>query len=101
MGPMARIGTLPMLFLLAAAAWGVPVWEAFHYGAVSVLSVATATMFTVMLALWPFLNGRRLNHGRAEKAMMCRDCHNLRWPNETLGFCIHCGSVRPVVRMTY
>lgn len=98
---MVRIGTLPMLTLLAAAAWAVPVWEALYLGSVSALSMATATMFTLMVAAWPFVNGRRLSHGRAEKAMMCRDCHNLRWPNETLGFCIHCGSARPAVQMAY
>lgn len=101
MGAMVRIGTVPILALLAAAAWGVPVWEVLYYGAVSAMSVVTASMFTAMLIAWPLLNGRRLNHGRAEKAMMCRDCHNLRWPNESFGFCIHCGSSRPAVRMAY
>lgn len=98
---MVRIGTLPTLALLAAAAWGVPIWEALYQDAVSALSLVTALMFTAMVAIWPFLNGRRLNHGRPEKAMMCRDCHNLRWPNEAFAFCIHCGSARPAVRMAY
>ena len=101
MGPMVRIGTLPTLTLLAVAAWGVPIWEALALGSVSALSLVTALMFTAMVAIWPFLSGRRLAHGRAEKAMMCRDCHNLRWPNESFGFCIHCGCSRPAVRMAY
>ncbi|MEK6975587.1 MAG: hypothetical protein AABY18_04505 [Candidatus Thermoplasmatota archaeon] len=97
---MTRIGTPTALALLAAAAWAVPLWEAVHYGEVSILSIVTAGMFTAMLAVWPFLTGRRLRAGHAEKALMCRDCHALRWPTEvSFGFCIHCGSSRPAVRL--
>lgn len=99
---MVRIGTFPMLVILGAAAWAIPAWEYSTQGMVSIVSVVTASMFTVMVAAWPFLSGRRLNHARMEKAAMCRDCHSLRWPSELdVGFCIHCGSVRPAVRMTH
>ena len=99
---MRRIGTFPMLALLGAVAWAVPAWELWARGAVSVVSVVTAAMFTAMLVAWPLLNGRRMHQARIEKAVMCRDCHNLRWPSELdVGFCIHCGSARPAVRVAY
>lgn len=91
-----------MLVALAVAAWAIPAWELATLGTVSVVSVVSASMLTAMLLAWPFLNGRRLHHGHAEKALMCRDCKALRWPNElSFGFCIHCGSARPAVQMAY
>lgn len=96
---MVRIATVPAMLFLVAASWAIPLVEFFLYGAPSVLSLATAAMFTVMLATLPLLSGRRLHRGHAERAVMCRDCHALRWPTEMdFGFCIHCGSARPAVR---
>lgn len=95
---MVRIATVPAMVFLVLASWAIPVGEYLVYDTVSVISVVTAAMFTIMLAAMPFLSGRRLHQGHAERAMMCRDCRSLRWPNElSVGFCIHCGSMRPAV----
>ena len=95
---MTRIGTFPLLIGLGAASWAVPAWEYATHGMVSIVSVVTATMFTAMVAAWPFLNGRRVHHARVEKAVMCRDCRSLRWPSDLdVGFCIHCGSMRAAI----
>ena len=95
---MPRIGTVPALAFLAAAAWAIPAFEFLRYGTVSVISAVTALMFTAMLIAFPFLNGRRVKDGHAQRAVMCRDCHGLRWPTDLdVGFCIHCGSLRPAV----
>ena len=95
---MARNATVPALAGLVAASWTIPVIEYARFGGVSLLSVATAVMFTVMLALLPLFSGRRLHKGRPERATMCRECHALRWPGDaTISFCIHCGSARPPV----
>lgn len=95
---MPRIGTVPALVILAVAAWAIPAFELARYGMVSAISVVTAAMFTAMLVAFPFLNGRRVKSGHTERAVMCRDCHSLRWPTDLdVGFCIHCGSIRPAV----
>ncbi len=95
---MVRIGTVPALVCLVVASWAIPVGEYLYYGMVSTISVATAAMFTAMLAMLPFLSGRRLRKGHAERAMMCRDCRSLRWPTDLdFGFCIHCGSARAAI----
>lgn len=97
-GSMPRIGTVPALVCLAVASWAIPVFEYLRYGSVSVISVGTAAMFTAMLVTFPFLTGRRLKAGHTERASMCRDCHNLRWPTDmAVGFCIHCGSMRAAI----
>ena len=98
-GLMARIGTVPAMVFLVAVSWAIPLVEYLVTGMASVISLATAAMFTLMLAILPRLSGRRLHRGHAERALMCRDCHALRWPNDlSFGFCIHCGSARPAVR---
>lgn len=95
---MVRIGTVPAMLFLVAVSWAIPLGEYLYYGVVSIISLVTAAMFTVMLAALPFISGRRLHHGHAQRAMMCRDCRSLRWPSDLdVGFCIHCGSVRPAV----
>lgn len=81
-----------------AASWAIPLWEWYAEGAASLVSLATAAMFTAMLIALPFLLGRRLHHGHAERAAMCRECHSLRWPSDVnLGFCLQCGSTRQPV----
>lgn len=96
---MPRIGTVPALVVLVVIAWAIPLGEYLYYGTVSPISVVTASMFAAMLVAFPLLNGRRRLHaGHTERAVMCRDCHALRWPTDLhFGFCIHCGSVRPAV----
>ncbi len=95
---MRRNTPLLLLVLLNVAAWGVPVYEIAAFGQASVMSAVTAGMFSLMLLLWPFLNGRRLHGAHVERALVCRDCHALRWPGELdFGFCIHCGSTRTAV----
>lgn len=99
---MARMGfreSLALLIVLTVAAWGIPVFEMAYYGSVSVLSMATALMLTAMLAVWPFLTGKRVTKGGIERAMMCVECKSLSWPAEqALGFCMRCGSTKPAVR---
>jgi hypothetical protein len=98
---MPRIATMPALAVLVVVGWAIPVGEYLYYGAVSAISVVTASMFTAMLIAFPLLNGRRLHAGHTERAVMCRDCHALRWPNDLhFGFCIHCGSMRPAIPAT-
>lgn len=95
---MARTSPFLFLVLLALAAVAIPVYEIVALGEVSVMSAVTAGMFLVMLAIWPFLNGRRVHGAHLERARMCRDCHALRWPGDLdFGFCIHCGSTRAAV----
>lgn len=93
---MAR--ALTWLVLVTAVAWSIPMWEVSQHGTVSVVSLVTAFMLTGMLVLFPFLNGRRVESGRVERALTCRDCMAVSWPKErAFGFCLHCGSMRPPV----
>jgi hypothetical protein len=90
-----------LLAVLAAVSWGIPVLEYVAYGALSLMSLATAFMLTAMLIAWPWLNGRRVAHGHVERARMCLECRSLAWPAEqTLGFCLRCGSTRPPVTVS-
>jgi len=98
---MKRLGfreSLGLLIAVTIAAWGIPVFEWFYYGSVSMVSLATASMLTVMLAVWPFLTGKRLQNGHVESAMMCVECKSLAWPAEqAMGFCLRCGSTKKAV----
>lgn len=98
---MPRMGfreSLLLLIVLTAAAWGIPVFEMAYYGSVSLLSMATALMLTAMLAVWPFLTGKRMQNGRLERASMCVECKSLSWPAEqAMGFCLRCGSTKAAV----
>lgn len=95
---MLRNAPVAVLVVIALSSWAIPTLEYLAYGEASPLSLATAAMFTVMLVLLPFLMGRRVRHGHAERAQMCRECHALRWPGDLqCGFCLHCGSVRAAV----
>ena len=90
--------SLALLIVVTVGAWGIPVFEVFYYGAMSVVSIVTAGMLTTMLIVWPFLTGRRLHDGKLESAMMCVECHSMAWPTEeALGFCLRCGSTRKAV----
>ena len=105
MSGLPRMGfreSLALLIVLTVASWGIPVFEALYYGSVSLLSMATALMLTTMLAVWPFLTGKRVTktgHGvHVEKAMMCVECKSLSWPAEqAMGFCMRCGSTKKAV----
>lgn len=98
---MKRLGfreSLGLLIAVTLAGWGIPLFEFVYYGSVSLVSVVTASMLTLMLALWPFLTGRRVQHGRVETAMMCVECRSFVWPTEqALGFCLRCGSTKKAV----
>ena len=98
---MKRLGfreSLGLLIVVTVAAWGIPVFEVFYYGSVSLVSVATASMLTLMLAVWPFLTGKRVQNGHIEHALQCRECKSFVWPTEqTLGFCLRCGSTKKAV----
>ena len=90
--------SLLLLIVLTVAAWGIPVFEMAYYGSVSLLSVATALLLTAMLAVWPFLTGKRVSNGRVERAMMCVECKSLSWPAEkAMTFCMRCGSTKAAV----
>lgn len=90
--------SLALLIILTVASWGIPVFELYYYGSVSLLSMATALMLTTMLAIWPFLTGKRVSHGHIERAMMCVECKSLSWPAEqAMGFCMRCGSTKKAV----
>lgn len=92
--------SLGLLIVVTVAAWGIPVFELLYYGSVSLLSMATALVLTLMLAVWPFMTGKRVHDGRVERAsLQCRECKSFVWPTEqTLGFCLRCGSTKPAVR---
>lgn len=91
-----------LLVVLTALSWAIPIWEATQYHMVSVISAVTAGMFTAMLVAWPFLTGTRVAKSGVQHANMCVECRSLRWPAEAaLGFCLHCGSMRPPVRAGY
>ncbi len=98
---MPRIGfreSFALLIVLTVAAWGIPAFELAYYGSPSILSLVTALMLTAMLGVWPFLTGKRVQHGHLERAMICVDCNSLSWPAEqAMGFCIRCGSTKKVV----
>ena len=102
---MPRMGfreSLALLIVLTAASWGIPVFELYYYGSVSLLSMATALMLTAMLAVWPFLTGKRVTKTpsgvHVERAMMCVECKSLSWPAEqAMGFCLRCGSTKKAV----
>ena len=98
---MKRLGSresLGLLIVVTLAAWGIPVFELFYYGTVSLVSLATASMLTILLGLWPFLTGKRMHEGRIENARMCVECKSFVWPTEeALGFCLRCGSTRKFV----
>ena len=90
--------SLGLLIVVTVAAWTIPMFEVYYYGAMSVMSVVTALMLTGMLMVWPFVTGRRLHDGRLESAMMCVECRSLTWPTEeALGFCLRCGSMRKAI----
>ena len=95
---MSRFGfreSFALLIVLTVAAWGIPTFELLYYGNASILSMATALMLTLMLGVWPFLTGKRVQNGRVERAMMRVDCKSLSWPAEqAMGFCIRCGSTK-------
>lgn len=98
---MKRLGfreSLGLLIVVTVAAWGIPVFEVLYYGSVSMLSLATAGMLTLMLAVWPFLTGKRLQDGHLESALMCVECKSFVWPAEqAMGFCLRCGSTRKAI----
>ncbi|MEA3137687.1 MAG: hypothetical protein QOC71_1968, partial [Thermoplasmata archaeon] len=76
-----------------------PVFELLYYGSASILSMATALMLTAMLAVWPFLTGKRVTKTaggvQMERAMMCVECKSLSWGAEqAMGFCMRCGSTK-------
>jgi hypothetical protein len=90
--------SLALLIVLTVASWGIPVFELYYYGSVSMLSMATALMLTTMLAIWPFLTGKRVAKGHIERAMMCVECKSLSWPAEqAMGFCMRCGTTKKAV----
>lgn len=98
---MPRMGfreSFALLIVLTVASWGIPTFELLYYGSASILSMATALMLTLMLGVWPFLTGKRVQNGHLERAMMCVDCKSLSWPAEqAMGFCIRCGSTKKAV----
>jgi hypothetical protein len=98
MARMARMGfreSLGLLIVVTVAAWGIPAFEMFYYGSVSVASVATALVLTAMLAVWPFMTGKRLQNGQLERAVQCVECKSLVWPAEqAMKFCMRCGSTK-------
>jgi hypothetical protein len=90
--------SLGLLIIVTVGAWGIPVLELLYYGAASLLGVLTALCLTAMLAVWPFLTGKRLQHGHFERAMMCVECRSLSWPAEkAIKFCLRCGSTKAAV----
>ena len=98
MARMGRMGfreSLGLLIVVTVASWGIPVFELLYYGSVSLVSLATALMLTTMLAVWPFLTGKRLQNGHLEHALQCVECKSLVWPAEqAMGFCLRCGSTK-------
>ena len=102
---MPRMGfreSFALLIVLTVASWGIPVFELFYYGDASILSMATALMLTAMLAVWPFLTGKRVTKTsdgvQLERAMMCVECKSLTWPAEqAMNFCMRCGSTKKAV----
>lgn len=98
---MKRLGfreSLGLLIVVTVAAWGIPVFEMAYYGSVSLVSLVTAAVLTVMLAVWPFLTGKRVQGGHIERALQCVECKSLTWPTEeALGFCMRCGSTKKAV----
>lgn len=95
---MSRFGfreSFALLIVLTVASWGIPAFELAYYGNASILSMATALMLTLMLGVWPFMTGKRVQNGQIERAKMCVDCKSLSWPAEqAMGFCIRCGSTK-------
>jgi hypothetical protein len=90
--------SLGLLIVVTIAAWGIPVFEVLYYGSASLVAIATAGMLTLMLAVWPFLTGKRVQKGHIERALQCVECKSLTWPTETaMGFCMRCGSTKPPV----
>jgi hypothetical protein len=94
--------SLALLIVLTVASWGIPVFELAYYGSVSALSMVTALMLTTMLAVWPFMTGKRVTKTtggvHVERAMMCVECKSLCWPAEqAMGFCLRCGSAKKAV----
>lgn len=98
---MKRLGSresLGLLIVVTVAAWGIPVFELFYYGSVSLVSLATASMLTILLGLWPFLSGKRLHEGQLQRALMCVECRAFTWPTEqAIGFCLRCGSTKKAI----
>lgn len=85
------------LCAITALSWAVTAWQIYVGGlaGLDIMVAANALMFTAMLVVWPFLNGRRVRAKQIERAAMCRDCHAFSWPGElAFGFCIHCGSTK-------
>ena len=102
---MKRLGSresLGLLIVVTVAAWGIPVFEWAYYGSVSVVSLATASMLTLMLAVWPFMTGKRLQNGHVEHALQCVECKSITWPTEqALGFCMRCGSTKKAMPASF
>lgn len=99
---MRRMGfreSLGLLIVVTLAAWGIPVFELLYYGSVSLVSMATALLLTLLLAIWPMMTGRRMHEGRLESALQCVECKSFVWPTEqAIGFCLRCGSTKKAVR---
>lgn len=99
---MKRMGfreSLGLLIVITVAAWGIPLFEVLYYGSASLLAVGTALLFTVLLAVWPFLTGKRLQDGQLVRALQCVECKSYVWPTEqAIGFCLRCGSTKQAVR---
>lgn len=92
------------LAILTLAAWMMPLWEYLARGQITVITVASAAFLTTMLVMWPFLteHTHKGKSVRDNKARMCVECHAVRWPSEeTIGFCLRCGSTRRPVRVGY
>lgn len=82
-------GAFLFLLALAVASWALVVLEVAILGGVSAFGVANAAVFTITLALWPILTGRKAQAG--EPVHLCRECGS---PRQVPGirFCLRCGA---------
>lgn len=83
------------VLLLALVSWSIVAVEAMLMRQADLMAIATALLFTALLAAWPFLAGVRVGSEGVRVLRLCHQCGAA----EVLGipFCIHCGAFpRPV-----
>jgi hypothetical protein len=59
---------------------------------VSVVTVVMAVGFTIVVALWPFLNGVRFSQQGARQLIACWECQQFIPAAQSFGFCVRCGA---------
>lgn len=65
----------------------------FALGQVNAVTVVMTVGFTILIALWPFLNGLRVSPQGPQQLLLCFECRQFVHPGNEYGFCIRCGAV--------